>query len=358
MFDQDIGWAISGYDGTLYHTLDGGETWSQVTPSGVDHLSGTGFMNGHEAWGFASLVAQPNSPAGTLYHTADGGKSWQALTTPFQEGTIQILDAKNLAVAADMGAAAGNLYFRMYRTSDAGQTWDLMHIKNPYGFNEVLPTSMPDGTIHVISGDSFMFQNPSTVWFGGGGIAASKFADLYASRDAGQTWQHLKLPLPGQKPDSGAPVVVDLPTFFTDQDGIFAARYEGQTNQSANTFNLNYLATYVTQDGGRTWSVNPGIAQGLDNWDRVDFISPEDAFVPCGDNLCATHDGGKTWQTISSNIHFLSGQDRILGAWDFVDARTGWAAINQPDNSTKLYETVDGGASWSLLQARVISGNK
>ena len=353
MFSQQNSWASTN-DGGLLHTQDGGLTWTQAAPSGVTAAGGTFFLDDLHAWFSSSQAAQAAPAAGTLYRTADGGKTWQTFTMPFQEGLFQFLDANNGVAIADMGASAGNLYFRMFRTTNGGQTWDLMHIKNPYGFDEVFPTSMPPGMIHVTSGDGFKFQDASTIWFGGGGIVSSKYADLYVSRDAGLTWKHLQLPLPEQKADSGAPVVVDLPTFFNPMDGLFAARYEGAASPSDNPYSSLYLATYVTHDGGSTWEVNPGLLKGVDNLDKVDFISLSDAFVPCGDNLCATHDGGKTWQTISSNLHFLSGQYRILGAWNFADTRTGWAAINLPDGSSvQIYKTTDGGANWSLLQTQV-----
>ncbi len=356
MFTPEAGWAVSGFDGSLLHTQDGGATWEKVTPADTTQISGLFFLDAQQAWGSGMQVTQPTADTGTLYRTSDGGKTWQTFPTPFRAGNFQFLDAKTGVAAADMGAATGNLYFRLYLTLDGGGTWSLMHVKNPYGFNETLPPSMPEGTIHVTSGDSFEFQSPSSIWFGGGGIAASQYADLYASRDAGQTWQHLQLPLPDQKAGSGFPVIVDLPTFFTPQDGVFAARYEGQDSQPASAFGSQYLATYTTRDGGLTWTVNPNPLKDIGYSDRVDFVSMEDAFVACGDSLCATHDGGVTWQTLSSNLHFQSGQDRLLSTLDFVDAHTGWAVITQPDGSAKLYETTDGGASWTLLEAHITGG--
>ncbi len=353
MFSAEAGWAVSGYDGSLLHTQDGGITWTRVTPPDTAQISGAFFLDAQQAWGSGMQVIQPTADTGILYHTIDGGKTWQTFPTPFREGSFQFLDANTGVATADMGAATGNLYFRLYLTLDGGQTWSLMHIKNPYGFNETLPPSMPEGTIHVTSGDSFEFQTPSTIWFGGGGIAASQYADLYVSRDAGQTWQHLQLPLPEQKTASGFPVIIDLPTFFTPQDGVFAARYEGQDSQPASPFGSEYLSIYTTHDGGLTWTVNPIPLKEIGYSDRVDFVSMKDAFVACGDHLCATHDGGVTWQTISSNLHFQSGQDRLLSALDFVDARTGWAVITQPDGSTQLFKTTNGGQTWIPLQSRI-----
>ncbi len=357
MFTTQAGWAVSGYDGSLLHTQDGGQTWIRVTPPDVAQISGLFFLDAQQAWGSGNQVTQPTADTGALYRTSDGGKTWQSFPTPFRDGVFQFVDDHIGVATADMGAATGNLYFRLYLTLDGGQTWSLMHIQNPYGFNETLPPSMPEGTIHVTSGDSFELQSPTTIWFGGGGIAASQAADLYASRDAGQTWQHLKLPLPEQKAGSGFPVMIDLPTFFTSQDGVFAARYEGQDSQASNSFGSEYLSIYSTHDGGITWAVNPNPLKDIGYSDRVDFVSMDDAFVACGEALCATHDGGKTWQTISSNLHFQSGQDRLLSALDFLDVHTGWAVISQPDGSARLYKTTDGGASWTSLEAHIVSGS-
>ncbi len=54
----------------------------------------------------------------------------------------------------------------------------------------------------------------------------------------------------------------------------------------------------------------------------------QDAFASWGDALCASNDGGQTWKMITYNLHFHSGQDRLLSALDFVDSQTDWAVIS------------------------------
>jgi photosystem II stability/assembly factor-like uncharacterized protein len=346
MFDERTGWAIANENHPFLRTTDGGITWRDVTPNGLvpDQFtySGAFFLNSSTAW----VPAE-----GKVFRTTNGGQTWQDLPTAFGRARLQFVDSKTGGALSEWGCGLGTCWLRLFQTDDGGQTWSLMNMDGPFG-PETVPTSLPSGSIHISSGyNSFKFSDPSTLWFGGNGIIASPTALLMVSRDQGKSWQKQYLPLPQRAPDSGAPNEVDLPTFLTVSEGYFATKYEvpGKGGGSPQPV----MAVYATQDGGHTWTTRPTLVPDVAWFDPIDFVSLNVAFVHCGEALCVTHDGAKTWQTIQSNKRFPSQGDEVLSAIDFVNAQTGWAIVLLKEASV-LYQTSDGGVTWNVLKAVLI----
>ena len=80
----------------------------------------------------------------------------------------------------------------------------------------------------------------------------------------------------------------------------------------------------------------------------VDFVSLQDIFAICGNDLCATHDGAHTWQLLHSNLDF----DNVPEI-DFTSPSIGWA-IATDGSSYNLWKTIDGGARWTELLPTLI----
>ncbi len=70
-----------------------------------------------------------------------------------------------------------------------------------------------------------------------------------------------------------------------------------------------------------------------------------DAFVTYGEGFFATHDGGQSWQAFPTPGF----EEDFLYDYDFVNATTGWVITDSYDEGTKLWLTVDGGATWERL---------
>ncbi len=223
-------------------------------------------------------------------------------------------------------------------------TWSLLNINPPNG-PETVPVTMPPGSIHILSGDSFKFSDPTTLWFGGNGITDLPTADLMVSRDQGQTWQKQSLPLPQVGPNSAVPAQLELPVFLTAAEGYFTAQYELPGTGGSNSQPVT--AVFATQDNGRTWTSRPTLLQDVTWSDKIDFVTVNDAFVRCGESLCVTHDGARTWQTIQSNKRFTREGDEAFNLYDFVNPLAGWAVVkSRGDNH--LYQTTDGGVTWNI----------
>jgi len=65
----DTGW-VTGENGELFRTIDGGETWTRQTTHTEESLNATAFLDSRTGWAVGA--------GGTVIVTSDGGETWQA----------------------------------------------------------------------------------------------------------------------------------------------------------------------------------------------------------------------------------------------------------------------------------------
>jgi photosystem II stability/assembly factor-like uncharacterized protein len=133
------GWVV-GSDGTILHTIDGGQSWR--SQSGVtDEVLGSIYEpgDGKTLWAVGLN--------GTILHTIDGGKSWQSQSG----GTDEVLDSiygtgdgKTLWVVGSDGT--------ILHTIDGGQSWQPQRSGTYSQLNSIYGTG--DGkTLWVVGSD-------------------------------------------------------------------------------------------------------------------------------------------------------------------------------------------------------------
>lgn len=95
---------IAGKQGIVYVTRDGGESWAQVETGSDRHLFAIDFANPQRGHGVGDF--------GTMVHTEDGGATWTTDRVP--------VDVELPEIAFDMGVEPGdvNLYDVAYGSSD------------------------------------------------------------------------------------------------------------------------------------------------------------------------------------------------------------------------------------------------
>jgi photosystem II stability/assembly factor-like uncharacterized protein len=170
---------------------------------------------------------------------------------------------------------------------------------------------------------------------------------LDLSTDLGRSWTGIQLDLPARSYDSDWIVPAPL-TFFDDHQGLLPVQMQDPSASGPDTASL---VLYLTSDGGRTWRSGSTVLKGVNLFDTVDAVSPLDVFIACGGDLCATHDGGQTWVVLHSGLSFVAADTgEPVTQFDFVNPSTGWALAGKAGSSS-LYETQDGGASWTKLPA-------
>ena len=162
---------------------------------------------------------------------------------------------------------------------------------------------------------------------------------LLHTEDGGLTWQTFPIQLPTQ--DGDPPIVAAYLDFIDAHSGWIAFKL-----QTGSSFSLGRL--FVTRDGGRTWQ-----ERSLPLGEPVKFLDGERGWVaggPPGDLLYRTDDGGQTWQLQSLPLP-SSARHVFVGLPAFENEQAGTLAVTlagSPDPGLAIYETRDGGDTWSL----------
>jgi len=320
------GWGVT--ETQIVRTNDGGITWYNVTPPDLTETGSTVetfILDNQHAW-----VQKPdfnNFPNnGLLYHTTDGGLTWTISSTPFSGGDLSFIDVNNGWMLADLGVGAGSNAIAVFQTKDGGATWTQTYTNDPN-----LPNagdSLPLGGIK----SGLTPLNMQTAWVSGV-TYASGTVYLFRTDDGGHTWTPVTLELPAGAENFELGIDKDQMQFVSATDGFLAVRMSGEatqtavyiTNDAGNTWTLTptlipnagaseFLSAqeaiiyngeqfYVTHDAARTWStVSPNIVFG-DSFADMDFVNPNTGWVITVDpanhhSLNRTTDGGATWSPV------------------------------------------------------------
>lgn len=266
----------------ILSTADGGRTWKSATippPAGFTRVSASSisFINDREGWLIVFLVAYSGHEEDEIYHSIDGGETWTKVASATRED-----DSSGLPITGDKdailflnpttgwitGVTIEEDWLYVYATHDSGRTWQQQVMplpkeltphwnafpKLPKFFTArdgILPVyySLPNNsgleTVIVAfyvthdSGKTWTYTTPGPV---GSSDVAHGVADtnhlwvkqgnvVYATTDGGRHWT----PLP-RNPLFASVIQVD---FVSPQVG-WALRYE-------------FPFLLKTVDGGRTW---------------------------------------------------------------------------------------------------------
>ena len=328
MLDIMNGWAIT--ETGVIRTNDGGASWHDVTPSGVTKLGyGTTFyfLDSNHGW---VVSGDPSSNSNTLYRTHDGGATWQSSTVGFFMGNMVFVSASNGWMMASLDVAVGSNAVAIYQTADGGSTWKQTYANDPTQPNAA--STLPLGGLK----DGITPTDMNNAWIGG-----ITYADgviyLYQTQDGGRTWKLQPIQIPAGYEQGQFETVG--PQFVTAQDAFIPVHV---TNQYG-----TMMAVYYSHDGGANWALTPTM---IPNGGLMNFVSAADGFVWNGTEFYVTHDGAKTWMTVSPSVSF---GDNFAGM-DFVNTTTGFVLTNDTQ-TVILYKTIDGGSTWTVISKATIS---
>ena len=287
--DAENGWGIAaGGGGSILRTVDGGTTWLDATPPG---LTGIGYstvlsvLDVNTAW---ALVPNVDFFTGVLYHTRDGGLTWTSNTTPFGGAFLQFLDPGTGRALAGRGVSLGSNSVEMYQTSDGGATWLSVFNDDP-----TRPDASGDLPLSGVK-NGMTFLDADTGWVTGTRPVAGEVY-LFVTRDGGVSWSRQDIPLPAgyatyqympQAPvffgsDGFLPLMVYLSdttgfTFYTSHDG--GTTWIGDPSKAGSLLASGLYAfadalhgwcwdggtnLVATTDGAQTWGmIHPGLDLG------------------------------------------------------------------------------------------------
>lgn len=291
--NADVVW-VSGSRGTVLRSVDGGETWQNVSPQPPMTLDfrDVDAIDAKTAY----ILSIGNGDASRILKTTDGGASW---VTQFTN-----LDADGFFDAMsfwdkDHGIAfsdSANGQFRIIRTDDGGRTWTRLG---------GLPPALDNEGAFAASGTNIAVWGDRHVWIGTGAAAKAR---VLRSADRGKTWEIADTPIPAA---SSAGIYS-----IAFRDALHGIVVGG--DYAKEDLALDNVA--VTDDGGKTWRLAPGVG----GFRSVVTYFPAAsgpailALGPSGADI--SHDDGKTW--VASPV-----PARGLHTFSFAPGTSrGWAA--------------------------------
>ncbi|MGI8668140.1 MAG: WD40/YVTN/BNR-like repeat-containing protein [Jatrophihabitans sp.] len=178
---RQVAW-ISGYDGTVLRTVDGGRHWIDASPAGASTLQFRD-ISASDAWHAVAMAAGPGTDS-RLYATSDGGRHW---TLAYQNADpaaffdcMSFYDARHGLVVSD--PVDGR--FRILATGDGGRSWSVLPAAG-------MPAALTGEAGFAASGEGLTTAGHDA-WFGSGGGATAR---IFHSADGGRHWDVRSTPL-------------------------------------------------------------------------------------------------------------------------------------------------------------------
>ncbi len=336
LLNSSTGWVLS--DSALAITSDGGATWSNMTPPGVDpsSIQGVFFLDAQHAWlaAYRPGATDPTVADLRVYRTSDAGQTWSSTvvnSSADYQGVNQItayLDfiTTNVGwVEAFTSSSSNGPAADLFRTTDGGSSWTKKSI--PVGGPIAFVTEM-DGWV----------------------TAGLPNGSLDVTHNGGQSWNSETL-----QPPAGfqsAQSIPEIPAFSTASPVAITSTFiQGDSN---------ILALYKTADKGASWTLAGTASMGTPAGQVADPISTVAGGSYVAANLDGatvedlTADGNVSKSVTTSGVPSRDGIDRV----SFTSSFVGWALVLSGSCSgfktgcqqtSIVFQTTDAGKTWTQL---------
>lgn len=347
---RQAGWARTG--DRLLVTRDSGQSWQDITPSGLPdaRLLAVAFADAETGWAVLYESAGASTGALTVMLTVDGGRTWQPSPVdlsgspeliPISSASLDFLDERVGWLALDLQSGSAFSRGRLFATLDGGRTWT--------------ERSLP-------LGEPVRFQDAGRGWVAGGAGGDQ----LFRTTDGGQTWTALSLPQLAD--DLSGHFLADLPSFQSADQGLLPVTRVGLGPR---------LLVFATRDGGETWSLQDGLDLSREPGSPPAFSAFSNAIRGQG-WAAGTPDAGNLWlsQDASQKAAALAslGLPQGLVSLEFVDGQAGWASVQDGscqgqkllsathpsggapfgcESRSRLFRSDDGGLTWLEITPRI-----
>jgi photosystem II stability/assembly factor-like uncharacterized protein len=345
--------SISGRDGAVFKTTDGGVSWSEAgavaspitavalavdpsAPRTVYLAVTTGIyksMDGAASWtrsdtgsalgsdAVVSLAIDPGAPrtlyagsvAGRVIKSADGGASWTlAVRDPAQWVRVLAVDPAGSGVvyAGTLGTAALG---GVYRSGDRGTSW----ARRVQGL-----------TAAALAALAVSPQTASTLY-------ATTGNELFATHDGGVTWNPRAVPPAGLEPDS---FVLQMAVDPLAASTLYVA-------SEAFTFGGHpHFGLFRSGDGGASWTQLVAPQAG---WVAIDPL--DDRILYVGPFVARSADGGGTWMPLSGNGLPPAVKQLV------IDPTAPANVYALQYGSPNLWKSTDRGLTWRLTGTTLIN---
>lgn len=350
MFFQSASTGFIGLDRSgIYMTRDGGAIWQPVFGTPLPTASGQAFSVGFSDPEHGWLLAGDGPP---LYTTADGGLTWQLVYPPLSPSTSISF------FSTELGYAAGWTYdgATVLRTVNGGSTWTAagdaptaLSAIAVLGPSELMALGQAAIYASYDAGRTWQVEPFARGWYpaalgmatlGRGwviGYSPVAGRELFATQNGGDTWKALPAPF---TPSAVAPLggqdvlAVGTPT----APAVYLTPDKQHRQPVRLTPGMPYL--WRSNDGGSHWTPlslpHWQSRQGAPSGMRVGNHGL--VWLWSQDNIWLSSDGGFGFRRIAF-------RQLALGDVSFASAADGWLLTT----SGALYRTSDGGLTWQEI---------
>jgi len=305
----------SGETGEIYTTSDGANTWQKLNFTGMNVEKVTGIYIKSED----TLLASANDGVNgmKIFLSADRGYTWTKVAENLYNTFFYGISGFCFVNSSHGYALAFGYYAE---TTDGGLSWTKYDTEQNIAYPNILEVKGHDAIVSVSNPSKATLPNLSGVSLYEGGITKMVLAgtkvygvyvhNFFTSSDTGKTWSIKQL-----EDDK----TFNSLTFIDQNTGVAVA---------------NELTTYLTTDGGTTWTKHVhGAAEGLN---KVYCKTENECYMTGNEGrLFHTTDAGATWDY--RDLHTKELQ-KVL----FTTSDTGYVSA-----SGCIFRTTDGGSTWS-----------
>lgn len=335
--NDQVGWVgtnllVASQMTRVYHTVNGGETWTNQTVNRQVNVFNIQFMEDGQT-GFASGLFSER-----VWRTTNGGATWASMNMTGSGGCLfwgmEFLDADTGWICYNLnGDIEDNLTTNMegsiWKTEDGARTFF-----KQYGWDEeenVEPSSVTSRTFGPDIWRIHFFDPANALALGKPANGRGLSFELYRTENAGATWKSI----------GTVPSPQDIA--FLDENHFWA------------------YPSAETLDGGRNWIPRSNLVPGLkgadsaskafntsrgvfflddhNGWLKTSFFDPDNFFQETN-RVLRTHDGGAIWEIASTQ---LGSQE-----WEFffIDEQNGYRFATADFRRIAIEVTTDGGETW------------
>jgi photosystem II stability/assembly factor-like uncharacterized protein len=290
--DSAEGWA-GGEKGRLYHTTDGGLTWTlSHLPNRTLYVNQVQFVSKLRGWALAHGWYKVGAYGYTdwrLYRTTDGGVTWKWLwtrkATPVDE--FQFVDANR-------GWFVGG--HKVYTTSNGGTTLSDQHADRKI--------SAPLRLAYL---RGLRFVDAKSGWVCGGYVGGWTKPIMLRTSDGGKTWRSVK---------SGLSSGIDDVWFDNGTTGYAVGNGLFKTTNAGGSWKRIKYTSKEVYDSVQAFGAS-GVRM-IGGGNTADENS--------GGTVWTSRDGGSTWKTAEPAVN--DGEGASWAAMEFLDVDTGWVVGN------------------------------
>jgi photosystem II stability/assembly factor-like uncharacterized protein len=268
---DSIAW-VSGSNGHVGKTLDGGKTWEWTQPKGYEKLD---FRDIEAFDKFKAIVVNAGSPAYIL-STIDGGKTWrQNYKNTDSAIFLDGMGFWNTQEGMIFGDPIKNK-MQLLKTADGGLTWQ--------DISDKLKEELKVGEAgFAASGTTIRTGANGNVWIASGGSVSR----IFYSGNYGNKWKVYDCPII-QGESSTGPFSI---AFYNSRKGLAVGGNYLKDKENSNN-------VVLTTNGGKTWTKPKQQVFGYRS--AVEYITAQICFATGSSGTDLSTDGGMTWSNIST----------------------------------------------------------